>query len=374
MADRIRAQGSILRSVLDSMGEGVIVVDEDGRYILVNHAARRLGVNPDVERPVAAWSADSGIFDPDTLAHYETDQLPINRALTGESVDDDVAFVRFSGRPEGMWIRSSARPLQAENHGQGGAVTVFRDVTEQVQAREELSERAEALSRSNSALEEFAYVTSHDLQQPVRTMSSYAQLLREDYSEVLDPVAQKYLAFIIDGAQRLHELIRDLLAFARAGQTDADLEQVNLNDVIVNVRENLGQQIAESHAVIECGKLPTVPGRRSLLTQIFQNLIGNAIKYRGEASPIVRVQAIAHARVWLVSVADNGIGIEPDKREQIFRIFQRLHTRTEYTGTGIGLAITRRIVEHYGGRIWVDASGQGGSIFEFTWPREVVGP
>jgi PAS domain S-box-containing protein len=248
---------------------------------------------------------------------------------------------------------------------------------EEARRRTEASERqlavsAEDLVRSNRELEQFAYVASHDLQEPLRMVGSFMQLLERKYKGRLDEQADKYIHFAVDGARRMQDLIRDLLKYSRVARGDLLREPVDCGRLLDGVRANLRVAIAESGARIEAGPLPAVEAIPSLLSQVFQNLIDNAIKYRGDRPPEIRIRAGVKDGRWVFSVSDNGIGIEPQHLERIFVIFQRLHPRDRYPGSGIGLAITKKIVERHGGRIWAESRPGEGSTFFFTLPGGVA--
>jgi signal transduction histidine kinase len=235
-------------------------------------------------------------------------------------------------------------------------------------AHSRLDEQARELERSNVELEQFAYVASHDLQEPLRKVASFCQLLEQRYEGQLDERADQYIAFAVDGAKRMQQLINDLLAFSRVGRATGELEQVDLDDVLRRATGNLSAAIEESGARIESDPLPTVDGEASLLTLVFQNLIGNAVKFRADAAPEVRITAERQDGQWAFACSDNGIGIEPEYAERVFVIFQRLHAKDEYAGTGIGLSMCRKIVEYHGGRIWLDTDNDSGTTFRFTLP------
>jgi light-regulated signal transduction histidine kinase (bacteriophytochrome) len=236
------------------------------------------------------------------------------------------------------------------------------------QAEEDLARKVEELARSNAELEQFAYIASHDLQEPLRMVATYTQLLAERYRGRLDENADKFIGYACEGALRMQALVQDLLAFSRVGRSGGACGCVNCNAALAEVLQSLGPAMKESGAVVTHGALPVVWADRSQVTQVFQNLIGNAIKFRGKEAPAISVQAEEVGRQWLFSVSDNGIGIAPEYAENIFVVFQRLHTRTEYAGNGIGLAICKKIIERHGGRIWVEAQAGRGSIFKFTMP------
>lgn len=237
-----------------------------------------------------------------------------------------------------------------------------------------LAGKIEELARSNADLEQFAYVASHDLQEPLRMVSAYTQLLADRYRGKLDDQADKYIHYAVDGAARMQSLIHDLLAFSRVGRHGTAVAITDCNEVVQQVLENLQAAILESHAVVTCGPLPRLIASGSQLQQVFQNLIGNALKFRGSQTPVIEVSARKSGTDWLFSIADNGIGISPENAENVFIIFNRLHTHTEYPGNGIGLAICKKIVERHGGTIRALPHEGGGTIFEFTLPDRGSSP
>ncbi len=233
--------------------------------------------------------------------------------------------------------------------------------------------QAEELRRSNAELEQFAYIASHDLQEPLRKVASFCQMLGRRYSGQLDERADQYIAFAVDGAKRMQSLINDLLAFSRVGRTTAGFRPVDLNACVATAESDLETLLAETEANIEVGDLPEVPGDASLLRQLFLNLIGNAVKFRGSEAPRVRITAERDGDFWAITAADNGIGIDPRYAEKVFAIFTRLHPRDQYEGTGIGLALCRKIVEFHGGTIDVvldppPGVSLGGATLRFTLP------
>ena len=234
--------------------------------------------------------------------------------------------------------------------------------------REERNQYLEELARSNRDLEQFAYVASHDLQEPLRMVATYTQLLAERYRGELDDNADKYIHYAVDGAVRMQSLISDLLTFSRLGRHGIQLQDVDCRAIVDLAKKNLEVAMQESDTQIVYDSLPTVIADRSQLLQLFQNLIGNAIKFHGPEPPVIRVSAERKVKEWVFAVADNGIGIAPEHVEVVFVIFKRLHTRAEYPGSGVGLAICKKIVEQHGGRIWVESEPGKGSTFQFTLP------
>ena len=234
--------------------------------------------------------------------------------------------------------------------------------------RDENRRTHEELARSNRDLEQFAYVASHDLQEPLRMVATYAQLLGERYKGKLDENADKYIHYAVDGALRMQSLVNDLLMFSRVGRRQDAPRDIDCNLILQSVVANLQAVLQESGAQISYHDLPVLLADRSELVQLFQNLVGNAIKFRRTEPPEVRITAKKKKKEWLFSVEDNGIGIAPQHVEDVFAIFKRLHTREEYPGSGIGLAICKKIVERNQGHIWVESQPGQGSTFRFTWP------
>ena len=261
-------------------------------------------------------------------------------------------------------VEISLSPLKIE----GGVVitAIIRDITERKLAEEKLKKAAEELERSNKELEQFAYVASHDLQEPLRMVSSFTQLLARRYKDKLDADADDFIAYAVDGANRMQRLISDLLMYSRVGTRGRPFEPCDLHSILGEVLVNLQPTIGESHAIITNDGLPAVMADPTQLVQLFQNLISNAVRFRGDDAPRIHISVQEKPAEWLFSVRDNGIGIAPEYRERIFAIFQRLHPQSHAQGTGIGLAICKRIVERHGGKLWVESEPGRGSTFYFT--------
>ncbi|MFN8595170.1 MAG: PAS domain S-box protein [Anaerolineae bacterium] len=253
--------------------------------------------------------------------------------------------------------------------GQRYALTTMLDITDRKRAEAELQRALEELRRSNAELEQFAYVASHDLQEPLRAVAGMVQLLQQRYKGQLDERADEYIHHAVDAANRMQALINDLLAFSRVERRGRPLEVINTLDHVNAAIKNLEVAIHESGAAVTSGDLPVITADPTQMTQLFQNLIGNALKFHGEQPPHIHISAQRVAEAWQFAVRDNGLGIEPQYFERIFQVFQRLHTRREYPGTGIGLALCKKIVERHGGRIWVESALGEGSTFYFTIPN-----
>jgi signal transduction histidine kinase len=276
-------------------------------------------------------------------------------------------------------LRKVNNELTASNNRAEAAIAKLKEAEEELQRKATaLEEQAEELKRSNAELEQFAYVASHDLQEPLRTVSSYCQLLKRRYGEKLGEDAMEFIDFAVDGASRMQQLIKDLLAFSRVGRAGGEFEPLDMNKVVDTALANLSGAISDGGARIERGALPPVIGQRVQLAQMFQNLIGNAIKFRREGEPpVIRIDAApSDTGLAQFTIEDNGIGIPEEHIERAFVIFQRLHEREKYSGTGIGLAIVKKTVELHGGRIWIESTVGQGSRFHFTLPvaKELANP
>lgn len=263
-------------------------------------------------------------------------------------------------------VHEQARIIFDENGNSIRMAGTIQDITRRKKDEEKLEEQAVELLRSNEELERFAYIASHDLQEPLRTISSFTQLIARRYKGKLDSDADEFISFIVDGASRMQGLINDLLTYSRVGTRSKDLAATDCEVVLSNVLASLREALDESGAVVTHDPLPTIAADPTQMEQLFQNLISNAIKFRGDEPPRIQISAERGKHEWLFSVQDNGIGIAPDYFDRIFIIFQRLHGKKEYPGSGIGLAICKKIAERHGGRIWLSSEKGKGTTFYFT--------
>jgi signal transduction histidine kinase len=331
--ERVQAVASLNHSaaVLDWTGAGI------GIALLAVLSVLALGLERSVIRPLSRLAADARQVADGDFTHNVAPGGPAEMRTVGMDVN------RMRGR-----IVSELSAVRTANAS--------------------LEARTQDLQRSNAELEQFAYVASHDLQEPLRKVASFCQLLQRRYAGRLDEKADQYIEHAVDGAKRMQALINDLLAFSRVGRTAQEREPVSCAVLLGQAWANLGPAIRASHATIEVGDLPVVLGEASLLTSVFQNLLGNALKFSADHPPRISVLARRDGENWLFSVTDNGIGIPAEYADRIFVIFQRLHDRSMYPGTGIGLAMCRKIIEYHGGRIWLDTTVTSGARFCFTLP------
>jgi len=325
-------------------------------------------VNPAFER-ITGYSQDETIGrNCRFLQGPKTDPAAIAEIHSAIDGQHDCQVVIRNYRKDGtpFWNEVKISPVRDSEGRLTHFVGVLTDVSRRIEVQETLERTASELARSNEELEQFAYVASHDLQEPLRMVASYTQLLARRYKDKLDQSGQDFIAFAVDGAQRMQGFIRDLLLYSRVGTHGRPFEQLDSGAILNRAMENLRYAIVEKNAQIVTGKMPSVYADPVQLTQLFQNLIGNALKFSRTDPLQIEIAALRKDHEWEFIVQDNGIGIEPRDCEQIFVIFQRLHSRHEYEGTGIGLAICKKIVERHGGRIWVESEMGKGTAFHFT--------
>ncbi|HXM82825.1 MAG TPA: PAS domain S-box protein [Burkholderiales bacterium] len=353
------------RQTFELAATGIAHVDLTGRFMKVNRSlCDILGYS---EKELIGRSVKE-------VSHPEDrDLTDAQRVRVHDGELDSVRFEKRYIKNGGsiVWVDLAvAVARDAHGHPQY-EVALFDDITARKHAEAALREAHEELKRSNAELEQFAYVASHDLQEPLRMVSSYTQLLMRRYGDKLDGDAKEFTAFIIDGATRMKQLIEDLLAYSRVGTRDKNFKPVDAESPLKRALTNLRAAIQDSGAAVTQDKLPTIHCDEVQLAQLFQNLIGNALKFRApDKAPAVHVGAAEREQEWEFTVRDNGIGIEPQYFERIFMVFQRLHNKGEYPGTGIGLAIVKKVVERHGGRIWVQSQPGAGTTFHFTMPKE----
>ena len=312
----------------------------------------------------------------DTLVHPEDRSVwqSHNHEELAEKNPGPMEFRILTKQREVRWVSHSCKPVYDHNGKFLGVCGSNRDITNQKRAEEALRIKTEELLRSNAELEQFAYVASHDLQTPLRAISGYLNLLGSRYEGKLDSEAKRFIQRTIDNVNRMQRLINDLLTYSRVSTRGHDFKPTDCNMVLRDVLDTLQLVVEESGGVVTHAPLPTVMGDSGQLVQLFQNLIGNAIKFRDKEPPQIHIDAQHSNGTWLFSVKDNGIGIDPQYGDRIFLIFQRLHTIDQYPGTGIGLAICKKIVERHGGRIWVESKVGEGSTFHFTIPDQGGNP
>jgi PAS domain S-box-containing protein len=357
--DKIASLAAIVDSSTDAIVgktlEGIIVSWNPGAEILYGYSAEEA-----IGRSI--FSLLAPLDQPDDFATI------IDKIKHGETIP---AYDTLRMRKDGTLVDVSLNisPVKDSMGKIIGAATIARDISERKKLEQRISQYAKELERSNKELGDFAAIVAHDLRAPLRAVSGFAGLLQKHNSKkTIDADTDKYISHIVEGSERMHHLINDLLQYAKAGSHSRPLVQIDVNDIIEKTLANLTFEIQASNAEITVDRLPMVSADNVQLMQLFQNLVANAIKYRSN-TPRIHISAEQKKKEWIFRVSDNGIGIDPHQFKRIFEVFQRLHTKEEYSGTGIGLAICKKIVERFGGRIWVESKPGEGSTFFFTLPK-----
>jgi PAS domain S-box-containing protein len=360
----VLASEGLFEGILEAAPDAVVIVDRQGIIRIVNDQTEKLFGYPRAE-----------------LLGKNVDELVPESVRSTHKSHRDRYLKDARTRPMGMGLDLHARrkdgteiPVEislSPLHKADGNILVIatiRDVTERHEWEQALARRSEELEQSNAELQQFAYVASHDLQEPLRMIVSFLGLLKKRYGGQLDAEADEFINFAVDGGTRMQALIQDLLTYSRVGGRDLAPELVDTGKLVDDVLTELRPTIEEKRARVTRGRLPKVKADPIQISRVFQNLIANGLKFHGEEAPRISIEAELIGSAWMFSVKDNGIGIPPEQFDRIFRIFQRLHSQAEYPGTGIGLAICKRIIERHGGRIWVNSTPGEGTTFHFTVP------
>jgi PAS domain S-box-containing protein len=360
-----KESGAKYRGLLEAAPDAMVVVNQDGEIVLLNvQAEKQFGYS----RDELIGQKVKNIIPEGFAERLIADDLRSTADALAQQIGTGIELTARRKNGSEFPIEIMLSPLKS---AQGILVTAaIRDITERNKSEEHLVKTIGELKRSNDELQQFAYVASHDLQEPLRMVASYTQLLAQRYKGRLDSDADEFIGYAVDGSNRMQDLIQDLLAYSRAGTNGKVLREISSENAFKEALANLRTTIGESGAIVTHDLLPAITTDDTQLSQVFQNLVGNAIKYRGAEVPHVHVSAARNGgNEWIFSVRDNGLGIDPQYFEKIFVIFQRLHGREEFKGTGIGLAICKKVVERLGGRIWVESQPQKGSTFYFALPE-----
>ena len=368
--EKISAERNLLRILIDNLPDAIYIKDRQGRKIITNSMDMQL-MGQESEAAILG-KTDMEIFPENKGAESFNDDMHVLE--TGDSlINKEEIFYNQDGRQ--LCVLTTKMALRNELGDITGLLGIGRDFTDQKKAanellrlNEDLENRAAELAISNEELEHFAYIASHDLQEPLRMVSSFLQLLKKNYESQLDGKAQQYIHFAVDGADRMRRLIMDLLEYSKVGTDREIFADTDLNLIMQEVSSNFIKQdeYNENEPVIIYPKLPVIYANSSQMMQLLQNLVGNAIKYKSAERPRIEIQFKEEADHFLFSVKDNGIGIDPENFPNIFILFHRLHVKEEYSGTGIGLAVCKKIVERHGGNIWIESEKGKGSTFYFT--------
>jgi PAS domain S-box-containing protein len=364
MEEALRESEDRFRGVIESATDAVITVDAQQRIMMFNAAAAAMFLCPAGE--AIGKTLDRFLPERYRAAHAEHIRRFGQTGVTSRKMGSLGALWGLRGNGEEFPIEASISQVSTSKESLFSVI--LRDITERKRAEADLQKHQADLDRSNRDLEQFAYAASHDLQEPLRAVAGCMHLLQARYQDKIDERANEYIHHAVDGASRMQNLIDDLLSFSRVGTRGGEFQAVACEKAVETALKNLSAAMEETQTRVECDTLPVVSGDLLQLSLLFQNLIGNAIKFRGPMSPSIHIGAERNGTGWTISVRDNGIGIDPQYFDRIFVIFQRLHTRKEYPGTGMGLALCKKIVERHGGRIWVESEFGKGTTFYFVLP------
>jgi signal transduction histidine kinase len=349
--------------IVDTVREPLLVLDTNLCVQSANRAFyETFATTPAQTDGRLLYELDNGQWDIPKLRSLLAEVLSQNHAFEDFEVEHDFPTI---GRKT---MLLNARKVSSMTNASGLLLLAIEDISERKRAEETLLQRTAELQRSNEELQQFAHIVSHDLNEPLRMVASYVQMLAERYQGKLDADADEFIRYAVEGARRMQALIQDLLTYTRVGATTQEFTAVDCEALLQDTLGNLQLAIKESGVAVTHDPLPTVRSEGKQLGPVFQNLIGNALKFRSTVPLRIHISARPDGRQWIFSIRDNGIGIDPRHAARIFDVFQRLHTRTEYPGTGIGLAICKKIVERHGGRIWVESELGKGATFLFTLP------
>jgi signal transduction histidine kinase len=364
----LRDQTRILESILSSMGDGVVVADENGRFAVFNSAAEKIVGLGALDAAPEMWAERYGVFLPDTVTPCPTDQLPLVRAIRGEAVDQVEQFIRNDQLPQGIWLSVSGRPLRDESGVSKGGVVVFQDVTARKLAEQSALARTVELEAANKELDAFSYSVSHDLRAPLRAIDGFSRILLEDHAQQLPEEAVEYLELVRENTQQMGRLVDDLLSFSRLSRQQVKKQTVTPANIVRQCLEEMQCEQAGRRVEVTLGDLPACQADPTLLKQVWFNFLSNAFKY-------TRNREVAHIEVGCRGersgeqtyfIRDNGVGFDMQYAPKLFGVFQRLHRAEDYEGTGVGLAIVQRIVLRHGGRVWAEAHPGKGATFFFT--------
>ncbi len=365
--EKIKQTENRFNSVFSSSPIGISIMNEQFDLLEINPViAEKLNYSHEVLKGMNLMEI---VYQEDIKQVKKQLQRVFTKEL--QTVEMEVRLVRKGGGT--YWFKLMMALINSTKNT-SNAVVFMESIDKRKHAEFKLEEKNQELLRINQELEHFAYVASHDLQEPLRTITSFIQILEKKYKNILDEDGQQFMGYITDGAHRMQNLIRDLLAYSRVNRPATGFEEVDLNEVFEAVNQALNNKIIENDAIILAENLPVIQGNKVQLIQIFQNFIDNGIKFRGKKSPEIIINVKDKINRWEISVEDNGIGISPEFHERIFVIFQRLHSMEEYSGTGIGLAMCKKIIERHGGTVWVESKGDKGTRFVFTIAKNLIGP
>jgi PAS domain S-box-containing protein len=352
------------RHLVQNISDAIVVGNINGKIIFINERFRKLF-------KVTETDIESMNLVDYVAPNYKSRFCDWHhRIISDENVHSLLEYEGQVRDGSTIWVEVQVSTVMEEGHIIG-TQSAIRDISDRKKAEVKLSEQVEATKRINKELEQFTYMVSHDLQEPLRMITGFLNLLQAESEGTLDTSSQEYIHFAVDGATRMKSMIQDLLKYSRLGASSEDMTIVDMKEIVNEIIDILQNKLSETQAVIEVKSLPRIPAHPTLIHQLMLNLMSNALKYRGPSPPKIEVGCNNENNRWKFYVKDNGLGIDPNHFEKIFIVFQRLHSKTQYPGTGIGLAICKKIVERMGGTIWVESEKGIGSTFYFSFPKDI---
>lgn len=357
----------VLRLILDNMVDGVIVTDENGKFIVFNKRAEQIAGKGQTDSQMRMWPDHFGIFKPDKTTLCPPEELPLPRALNGETIVQEEAWICNEAIPEGVWVSISATPVKDASGKIIGSVGVFRDIGEQKRAAEAIRRYAENLTLSHEELQNLAFAVSHELQAPLSTVTSYLNLISIRYKDRLGKDADEFIDKVVGSSKIIERMLDDLWTYARVERKDSDTREISCTGLVDDLIQELRNKITTSGARVSREIMPIIRGNKSQIHYLFKSLLDNAIDFRKPGDvPTIHFSVEESDTHWIFSVKDNGRGIKSENYNDIFKLFNRINEKPHGVSTGMGLAIARKIVEHHGGKIWVNSEVDDGSTFYFT--------
>jgi hypothetical protein len=351
----------LLSALMEYAPEGITMIDAEFNVTRVSRYGQELLGHPQGNKITADGAVQKDIFDADGETPLAFADLPLVRAVRGGEIVKDTEIVQVNDRGVRLPLLCNAGPIRDGDGKVIGGIVAWRDISDHKRVEE-------ALRRSNQELQQFAYAASHDLQEPLRAIIGFLQLLQDRYSDKVDEKGQSYIERTVKAGHRMQRMIKDLLNLSKVSNGETKFAPANLNQVVQDVLESLQTIVLEKKADIRCADLPTLEVDAAQMRSLFQNVILNGLRYNESPQPVIEIGSLVHDNLCRIFIRDNGIGIPPKFHQRIFMVFQRLHTDREYAGTGMGLALCKKIVERHGGTIWVESEGNEGATFYFTLP------
>ncbi|MBX9951962.1 MAG: PAS domain S-box protein [Candidatus Obscuribacterales bacterium] len=359
-----------LRLILDNMVDGVIVADDQCNFIVYNSKAQEIIGRNVTDSKQEGWPSYFGIFKSDQITLCPSDELPMTRAIRGETVFQEEAWIRNENIADGVWVSINATPLRNEMGTIVGGVGVFRDITSQKQAAQKIEQAAQDLAKSHKELQNLAFAVSHELQGPISIVTSYLNLLSIRYKDRLGADADEFIDKVVNASKIIERMLDDLWIYARINKQETEAREISLTGLVDDLLNEMHSKIEKNRVTVTREILPIVRGHKAQLHYLFKAVLDNAIDFqKPECPPQIDIRVNEESESFWFSIEDNGIGIKQDECREIFNLFHRIHGKPEGGRTGMGLPIAKKIVEHHGGQIYFESLTGSGSVIRFSLPK-----